>query len=510
MSTPADTAFGHATVPTTTSTAEAAPEVLLTRGCNKRSLAAVGVEFIDSNDINGSAPTSSVLQSDYLIIDDDDNLNDKVDKAPEVTLPTQPPHPPLSKRTRYSSEPQLTASDYALLQPIIQPDNKRESGHQHNHGEHTHTIGRDLSQRTHPFTRRRSMADLIPASNQGAVVCFDEPEATAIYGEPMDSGSATLGMDIIGEEEQEHEQEDDALAAKYPGPTRTSAIKTSNDPPPLKHLGSDPMSTGRDISKDRKNSISQNPATSRNSSSIFMPTSHVHTHSATRPLPRRNSSANSKKEPPRPVRIQLLDQAESEMIMQKAQQNDSSSSSSWDQDLQPSHDHEQDLQKDDDEAIALPREDPIVHDWDQEELQDEDSECDSISFVPEPDQLQVPSLAPMSTRRRSIVESIREGVERDSEKKSLARDGARDTDNGDDEDDDRDSLRDPEREVAMMSEDQEADLRNTHLRWENQREFQDAAGLDLGEDDAQAINEDGQYGGTIEDDDEGEDYWENR
>ncbi|KAG0266855.1 hypothetical protein BG011_000470 [Mortierella polycephala] len=505
MSTPADTAIGHATIPTTTSTVEAAPEVLLTRGCPKRSLAAVEAEFVDNNDIDGSAPTSSVLQSDYLIIDDDDNLNNKVEMAPEVILTTQPPHPPLFKRTRYSSEHQLTASDYALLQPIIQPDSKRELGHQHNHGGHDH------SSRTHPFTRKRSMADLIHASNHDAVVCFDEPEATAIYGEPMDSGSATLGMDVIGEEEQEHEQEDVALATKYPGSTKTSTTKASNAPSPFKDLGSDPMSTGRDNGKDRKNSISQIPATNRNSSSIFMPTSHAHT----RPHLRRNSSTNSKKEPPRPVRIQLLDQAESEMIMQKAQQNASPSSSSWDQDSQPSHDQDQDLRKGDDAEIALPREDPIVHDWDEEELQDEDSECDSISFVAEPDQLQAPSLAPMSTRRQSIVDSIRGDVDRNSEGKSLAREGVRDTDNDngddeDDEDDDKDSLRDPEREVAMMSEDQEADLHNTHLRWENQREFQDAAGLDLGEDDSQAINEDGRYGGAIEDDDEGEDYWENR
>ena len=49
-----------------------------------------------------------------------------------------------------------------------------------------------------------------------------------------------------------------------------------------------------------------------------------------------------------------------------------------------------------------------------------------------------------------------------------------------------------------------------HVKLENQREFQNAAGLNLDKGDTQALNEDGQHGGPIEDDDEGGDYWENR
>lgn len=223
---------------------EPAPENLLTRGYSKRSLAAIEPEFVDSNTLDAPAPSSSVLQSDYLIIDENGNLGEHLDMSGEV-LPTTGagagpgavmgsiPSPATSatsttavvggesggsghpaKRVRYSfsegdgSSHQLrpTPAELSVLQPIIQPDNslRRELGGQQ-HGHHTH---HHHSHATHPHSvsRGRSVADLLPSTTDVAPLDMDE-DASEAMGDPVDSSLGGLAMEVeVTEEERRHSQ----------------------------------------------------------------------------------------------------------------------------------------------------------------------------------------------------------------------------------------------------------------------------------------------------------------
>lgn len=298
------------------------------------------------------------------------------------------------------------------------------------------------------------------------------------------------------------------------------AANSTNDTLRLK----EPISTASPAPSNASSTTFKSP--------LFMPPSH-----SSRPhLPHQdsfcsnNGSSDAKRTTPArknsmqwPVRIQLLDEQESETLDQaRASADQLDEEDDEEEHHGVSHDTSNLVQKkkrtglaDD---IALPPEDPIVHDWDKEELDDEDndsnygSQPDSASSSPR-------RRDPVYRKRKSIEEDIRRAAGEDHRshhyKQRHHLSNAIDNDDDDDDDDDDDERRDflhgdPERDIAVMSEDQEADLHNVHLRLENQRDFQDAAGLDLGEGESESFNDDGRYGGAIEDDDEGEDFWENR
>ncbi|KAF9288258.1 hypothetical protein BGZ68_000543 [Mortierella alpina] len=506
--------YGHGLIQTTSNTLEPAPEVLLTRGCDKRSFAALEPEFVDSNDINGMAPASAVLQSDHLVIDDEHNLDEKFDMSGRVILTTAPSNttqPPVPKRTRLSPDDvRPSASDFAQLQPIIQPDNKREPGDQHGH-HHGHIHTREQPAKTHSLSRRRSIADLVPPSSQRAPVNVDEPEATVVYGEPMDSSSAALALD----DSEDEDLSSPALSTQYPGSKSAAASGSPPKPAPEdQHQDNErrfnPMrrpsglSTGSAGNNSRQNSIPQDPrhsASSKAASTLFMPASH-----SSGPLDQRRSSTTSlRKASQRPVRIQILDEAESEKIMERSRHDAALNEEpllSQQSSQTFSQDPYRNLALDDSDAdIALPKEDPIVHDWDEEEREDEESGTSTPTAT-------TGTSTPQFLTSDAYNSGLNDRGPTSNEAKQQRK--RNDDEDNDDDDRDRDILCDPEREIAVMSEFQEANLHNMHVRLENQREFQDAAGLDLGEDDAQALNEDGRYGGAIEDDDEGDDYWENR
>ncbi|KAF9080541.1 hypothetical protein BGX23_001992, partial [Mortierella sp. AD031] len=159
-----------------------------------------------------------------------------------------------------------------------------------------------------------------------------------------------------------------------------------------------------------------------------------------------------------------------------------------------------------DEETVLPKEDPTIHDWDQEELEDEEESTPSPASLTSGNVPREETIRSLNKRQRQFERDRRRAAFEGGSSQTSS-----DQENNSDLDDDNDDpFLDPERDSAFMSEAQEADTHNVHLRLENQREFQDAAGLDLGEEETSNINEDGQYGGMIEDDDEGEDFWENR
>ncbi|KAF9995106.1 hypothetical protein BGZ65_009270 [Modicella reniformis] len=304
---------------------------------------------------------------------------------------------------------------------------------------------------------------------------MDEPEATAIYGEPLDCSPDGLKLDNLEEEQPPFSSHE--LSSKYPRSSKFSASSSSS-----------------------------------NSNSFDLELTNG----------QRRNSTSSKKGVQRPVRIQLIDSAESEMLREQVRRaSTSDQSASWnpeDEAIQEDTTGDDDgnvilINDSDNEAdIALPKEDPTIHDWDKEELEDEMSGSEISSSTRDSSPQPQPRDKNRLRRDVMMVSSPDTDFElrRTSSRIRHAASTGRTRSNHHDDDDDWDPLLDPEREVPAMSEDQEADLHNIHLRLENQREFQDAAGLDLGEDDAQAVNEDGQYGGKIEDDDEGEDYWENR
>lgn len=238
----------------------------------------------------------------------------------------------------------------------------------------------------------------------------------------------------------------------------------------------------------------------------------------------------------REVKIQLLDETESKPILEEArrasmdQQREaredkrhfsisSSSSSSYSAaaalTAAASKANKSPDQAEDEDTV-LPKEDPTIHDWDQEELEDEE-DLDSDA-TPSPASLSsgnIPREETISSLQKRQREMGRDRRRRasfiDSQPTTpLANTNNNSTNNSDVEEDRDDPFLDPERDSAFMSEAQEADTHNVHLRLENQREFQDAAGLDLGEGESLIVNEDGQYGGMIEEEDEGDDFWENR
>lgn len=216
---------------------EAAPENLLTHGYQKRSLAAIEPEFVDSNSFDAPAPSSSVLQSDYLIIDENGNLGEHLDMSGEVTssgiagggarggggvgIPSPASsatsttavvggesgdggHPHAAKRARYSFSEgdngthnhRPTAAELSVLQPVIQPDNslRRELGGQQ-HGHHTH------HHHQHSVSRGRSVADLLPSSTDVAPLDMDE-DASEAMGDPVDSSLGALAMEVEPSEEE--------------------------------------------------------------------------------------------------------------------------------------------------------------------------------------------------------------------------------------------------------------------------------------------------------------------
>ncbi|KAF9366424.1 hypothetical protein BGX34_003045 [Mortierella sp. NVP85] len=482
----APTTAGHASIQTTTSILEPAPELLLTRGCEKRSLAALEPEFVDSNDINGMAPSSAVLQSDFLIMDDANNLEDKVGMAGRGLRTTSIPIPPAQKRVRYSRENEPTASDFAQLEPVIQPYNRTE-------GRSPSTIrsgSRSLS-------LSKSTTGPDPLSSHIASVYTDQPERAVIYSEPVDCST-----DL----EEKHSSPQDRTPKDLRSSSHSPSNSPNSEPSSVKSMEVDSHYGGGDGKTSHPR-----PTVSR-SSSLFMPTPPAGGQ-------RRNSTV-LKKGVQRPVRIQLIDGAESEALREQVRRASISEHSSlWNRDLGQTKGGVDDTDSiltndsDSDGDIALPKEDPTIHDWDEEELEDDQSEIASSTRDSSP----MPQASGKSGESsRSIMKSIRKEAiasssDTDFDRRRIPSKSRYNTGAGRDRDgDDWDPLLDPERENPAMSEDQEAELHNVHLRQENRREFQDAAGLDLGENDAQAVNEDGQYGGTIEDDDEGEDYWENR
>ncbi|KAG0091522.1 hypothetical protein BGZ93_007522 [Podila epicladia] len=523
MDTP-DTPLPHGSIQTTTGTAEPAPEVLLTRGYAKRSLAAIEPEFVDSSDINGMAPSSAVLQADYLIMDDAHNLDDRYDMAPKANAPDPPRNIRLSKRVRYTDDSKLTASDFAHLEPIITPKDEQppqfilSSSPSPPSGLFRKSSSSSSNVHPHTQSRKRSIADLVPPSSSQEPVYLDETRAINEYGEPMDSSAASLAMDLSVDgpgllPRTRHE------STEVSGMIKTKVVANStNDTQRLK----EPISTASPASSSSSTTTSKSP--------LFIPPSH-----SSRPyLPHQdsscsnNGSTDAKRTTPvrknsiqRPVRIQLLDEQESETLDQ-ARRASADQLTEEDEDEKhhgvESYSTASFVQKKkrtgDADDIALPPEDPIMHDWDKEELDDEDddsnygSQSDSVSSSPR-------RRDPVYRKRKSIEADIRRAAG-ESEHRSHHRQrhhlsNAIEDDDDDDDDERRDSLHgDPERDIAVMSEDQEADLHNVHLRLENQRDFQDAAGLDLGEGESESFNDDGRYGGAIEDDDEGEDFWENR
>lgn len=225
---------------------EAAPENLLTHGYSKRSLAAIEPEFVDSNTLDAPAPSSSVLQSDYLIIDENGNLGEHLDMSGEVPPTTGLgagavvgiPSPASSatsttavvggesggsghpaKRVRYSfsegdvSHHRPTASDLSVLQPVIQPDNslRRELGGQQ-HGHHTHHHNHHAH--SHSLSRARSVADLLPSTTDVAPLDMDE-DASEAMGDPIDSSLGGLAMEVEpSEEERRHSQSHGPVAGR--------------------------------------------------------------------------------------------------------------------------------------------------------------------------------------------------------------------------------------------------------------------------------------------------------
>ncbi|KAK5828215.1 hypothetical protein F5H01DRAFT_375944 [Linnemannia elongata] len=562
---------------------EPAPENLLTRGYSKRSLAAIEPEFVDSNTLDAPAPSSSVLQSDYLIIDENGNLGEHLDMSGEV-LPTTGagagpgavmgsiPSPATSatsttavvggesggsghpaKRVRYSfsegdgSSHQLrpTPAELSVLQPIIQPDNslRRELGGQQ-HGHHTH---HHHSHATHPHSvsRGRSVADLLPSTTDVAPLDMDE-DASEAMGDPVDSSLGGLAMEVeVTEEERRHSQSHGPVGGRV-----TSAAAFLE---PKKRLATD------------ANPVHHHTATENLSTTAPSTSASAHPHNQTTsppPLPERKRSLSisststfgtpsghcthlaDKKGLKREVKIQLLDEMESKPILEEARrasmdqqrearedkrhpQSSSSSSST-----SPSSSaailtaasakvSKSPDQVEEDEDTVLPKEDPSFHDWDQEELEDEEEDDLDSDSTPSPASLTSGNIPRQETitslqkrqrkldrdrshRRPSFLETG------DSQPASPLNTNSSSANNSDVEEDKDDPFLDPERDSAFMSEAQEADTHNVHLRLENQREFQDAAGLDLGEEESSNVNEEGQYGGMIEEDDEGDDFWENR
>ncbi|KAF9911715.1 hypothetical protein EC991_002443 [Linnemannia zychae] len=552
----------HGLIQTTSNRPEPAPQNLLTLGYSKRSLAAMETEFVDSNTLDALAPSSSVLQSDYLIIDENDRLGEHLDMSGEV--PTPSPANPSSggssatgasiedatgvashaaKRVRYSfsddAQQRPTVAELSVLQPVIQPNIQQKlEGLQHSHHSHHH------DNKPPVISRGRSVADLLPSSTDVAPIDMDE-DASAALGDPVDSSLGALAMEVEpSEEEQAH--------ARKHGPVTGRVSSAAAFLEPKKRLATDSINAVHSTS----NLADGTAGTTVQSSSFQATPSPEHKRSlsisSSTSTPGHNHGHNNhladKKGLKREVKIQLLDDMESKPILEEARR------ASIDQQREAREDKKHpptpssskatkisdkiNEEEEEGEETVLPKEDPSIHDWDQEELEDEDlnyDDDDDLDSIPSP----AASLTAGNTPREETISSLQKRqrqLERDRRRAAfLSSQPTSDNDDSDsnshdhhsitassshhnkhanrDVDEDKDDpFLDPERDSAFMSEAQEADTHNVHLRLENQREFQDAAGLDLGEGEAASnvVNEDGQYGGMIEPDDEGDDFWENR
>ncbi|KAG0377018.1 hypothetical protein BGX24_006840 [Mortierella sp. AD032] len=587
----------HGGLQTTTNQPEAAPEILLTRGYSKRSLAAMEPEFVDSNTLDAHAPSSSVLQSDYLIIDDMDRLGEHLDMAGEVPTPCSSgsqaspaagganlslmtstgssesaaaAHAHAAKRVRYSfpddGQPRPTAADLSILQPVIQPDNRRELGGQQ-HGHHHHhqnntpqsNYNNNSNIITHkPVSRARSVADLLPSSTDVAPIDMDE-DASEALGDPVDSSNGMLAMEVEPSEEE-------LIHMRSHGPVSGRVSSAAAFLEPKKRVATDSIFTPHTTAAEGTSSSTTNNTTVHSSSfqttpspehkrSLSISSSSIgtpgHAHNS------HNSHLSDKKGLKREVKIQLLDDMESKPILEEARRasidqlrearedkKHPPTSSSSTRTTKPSDKIEEENEDEDvgeEKDTVLPKEDPTIHDWDQEELEDDENyDYDDVDSTPSP----AGSLTSGNIPREETISSLQKRqrqFERDRRRAAfLSSQPTSDNDNDEDDDENNsshslrssvpynssnsyrrnsdieedkdDPFLDPERDSAFMSEAQEADTHNVHLRLENQREFQDAAGLDLGEGEAaeNVVNEDGQYGGMIEADDEGDDFWENR
>ncbi|KAF9142356.1 hypothetical protein BG015_000950, partial [Linnemannia schmuckeri] len=542
---------------------EPAPENLLTRGYSKRSLAAIEPEFVDSNTLDAPAPSSSVLQSDYLIIDENDNLGEHLDMSGEVPssvgggggtggagslgVAGGVPSPATSatsttavvggesgggghaaKRVRYSfsdaddTHHRPTAAELSVLQPVIQPDNslRRELGGQQ-HGHHTH----HLNTHPHSVSRGRSVADLLPSTTDVAPLDMDE-DASEALGDPVDSSLGALAMEVEpSEEERRHSQSH--------GPVEGRVTSAAAFLEPKKRLATDANPVHHHTTTETlSTSSTTNPATTTFSSSSYQ-------QNQTTPSPERKRSLSisststfgtpgathhnnahlaDKKGLKREVKIQLLDEMESKPILEEARRasmdqqrearedkkhppsSSSSSSSSSSAAILTSAKGTKSPDQQDEEDMVLPKEDPSIHDWDQEELEDEDLDSDS---TPSPASLtsgNIPRQETISSlqkrqrkldRDRAHSRDLRRASFLETGNSQPSSDVENSNNNSDIEEDKDDPFLDPERDSAFMSEAQEADTHNVHLRLENQREFQDAAGLDLGEEESSNVNEDG-------------------
>ncbi|KAF8929330.1 hypothetical protein BGZ47_001110, partial [Haplosporangium gracile] len=555
---------------------EPAPENFLTRGYPKRSLAAIETEFVDSNTFDAPAPPSSVLQSDNLIIDENNNLGEHLDMSGEVPSSlggagagagglgvsggeSSPATSVTSttaviggenggsghaaKRVRYSfsdadgAHHHPTAAELSVLQPVIQPDNslRRElGGQQHGHHTHHHNIY------PHSVSRGRSVADLLPSTTDVAPLDMDE-DASEAMGDPVDSSLGALAMEVEpSEEERRHSHSHGPVegrvtsAAAFLEPKKRLAIDLN----PVHHhtatetlSTTNPTTTTSSLSSYQQNQTTPSPERKRSLS--ISSTSTFGTPGATH-----HNSAHlaDKKGLKREVKIQLLDEMESKPILEEARRasidqqrearedkkhppsSSSSPSTSSSAAILTSTKGTKSPDQQDEEDMVLPKEDPSIHDWDQEELEDEDLDSDS---TPSPASLtsgNIPRQETISSLQKRQRKLDRDRTHnRDRRRASFLETGnsqptsevENSNNNSEIEEDKDDPFLDPERDLAFMSEAQEADTHNVHLRLENQREFQDAAGLDLGEEESSNVNEDGQYGGMIEEEDEGDDFWEN-
>ncbi|KAG0233549.1 hypothetical protein BGW42_007384 [Actinomortierella wolfii] len=641
----------HPLLPTTTSRPEPAPENLLTKGESKRSWAALETEFVDSNDINGMAPSSAILRADHLVIDDHQILADKANLIAEITEPIQN-HEPASKRLKASLD-QPSAADLAALgdqNAVIQPTSasfthipmfkssptathpfsaspRRNSAtspppflpqpNQEENQAHPGVVGAARKRTGSISSRGRMVAQLAPPANHSQP--FIERRISQTIGDPIDTTRATVPMSIYldpgpppasmmplmgGRKSSLRPGKDtsiekldtwyDDVTMTSGGPfgtkvTATAATTTSqqNDSDvvmtdtslPLPSSSIHPLTTMTTDSASPQNATLPSPttatATSPSTSSMSSSTSGATTErpanfgktrrlstslmmSATHPFGQPKKSAAF-----RPVRIQILDDAETAKIREVTEQ----AQREQDPTIQLEIDQEDERHAEEelillesgqkkykkkkiipglgndepDEDIVLPIEDPVTHDWDREELEDDGggggdggggSDLESIN-----------SHGSSSRRRRGTsrgdkteISSHQAGISRTSGAKAMATSASpisatNITDDGDttmisaqndevevvddededeDEDDDVDTDNDPEQQLPAMSEMQEEETHNSHIRLETQADFQQTAGLDRGELDASAYDEDGRYIGCIEQDDEGASEYENR
>ncbi|KAF9979167.1 hypothetical protein BGZ73_005335 [Actinomortierella ambigua] len=623
----------HPLLPTTTSRPEPAPASLLTKGEAKRSCAALEPEFVDSNDINGMAPSSAILRADYLVIDDNQNLVDKAGRSIDLTvlssaaaLGNQLQTQPAVKRLKVSiDQPQPSVVDLAALgdkNTIIQPalsftriskTSSLASSPSNTNNPNPGTLPQDAQlpqpeqeenqshasarKRQSSISRGRLVAQLAPPVNQNQPFVGDERKIARTIGDPIDTTRATVPMSIYldpgppsasmmptfgmggrkaslrpGKDTSiekldawhddvtmtggpfgtkvtataaaiaasQHDADSDvvmtdaSLSSSPPplSPTAVAGTLTLADLPPASSSSSSPATTATTTSNSTTTNTtttatSERPAmlskSRRPSASFIMSTTH--------PFGQPKKGAAGSKH----VRIQILDDAETAKIREATEQ------AQREQDLSIQHEIEQEDEREaeeelllletgqkkvakknsspglgshDDDDIVLPIEDPVTHDWDREELND-DSGGAGVGDGGGTSSSGRASGDKKDLRAKSRAQSTMMATEPGTGPSTLAavdslveRDRTEDEEEDDDDDDDDDN--DPEQELPAMSEIQEEETHNCHVRLETQADFQLTAGLDRGELDANAYDEVGRYIGCIEQDDEGASEYENR